>query len=122
MSKIEFLDHVAIRVSDPEASAEWYCRVLGLKRWQPDEWKPVPIMVMAASSGIALFSDKGHVVPDELKKVFHIAFRGESIESVKAVLSEEGLDYVEEDHTYFHSIYFQDPDGYRLEVTVPSSA
>ena len=35
--EIEFLDHVAIRVADLEASALWYEKVLGLKRYQLSE-------------------------------------------------------------------------------------
>ncbi len=118
MSKIEFLDHVAIRVANPEASAEWYCRIMGLTRWQPEEWKPYPIMVMAGNSGVALFSDQGNPQPDHVKKAFHVAFRGTSIEAMREVLEAESIAYTEEDHVYFRSIYFEDPDGYRMEVTV----
>lgn len=32
--KIEFLDHVAIRVKDIQASAKWYEEVLGLQKYQ----------------------------------------------------------------------------------------
>lgn len=121
MSKIEFLDHVAIKVVDPEASAVWYTRILGLKSWQPEEWRPEPIMVMSGASGIALFSDGGQPVADEVKQAFHIAFRITSLDGFRDRLLQEKVKFSEEDHTYFRSIYFEDPDGYRLEVTATVS-
>ena len=45
--KIEFLDHVAIRVKDLEISARWYQEVLGLKRYQLSEWGPFPIFYVS---------------------------------------------------------------------------
>jgi catechol 2,3-dioxygenase-like lactoylglutathione lyase family enzyme len=45
--KIEFLDHVAIRVADIEASAKWYEKVLGLKRYQLPEWGDFPIFLLS---------------------------------------------------------------------------
>jgi len=53
--EIEFLDHVAIRVADMDASAKWYEKVLGLKRYQLPEWGDYPIFLLAGKSGIALF-------------------------------------------------------------------
>ena len=53
--KIDFLDHVAIRVADLEVSAKWYEKVLGLKRYQLPEWGNFPIFLLAGKSGIALF-------------------------------------------------------------------
>ncbi len=120
MPKLEFLDHVAIRVKDPEASAQWYEKVLGLSRVQPEEWSPFPIMVLAGDSGIALFSDAGEPVSDEVKASFHFAFRVESdgLEEMRRSLRENNVSFTEEDHTYFLSVYFNDPDGYRLEATM----
>ena len=120
MSKIEFLDHVAIRVNDPEKSALWYANVLGLRRYQPEEWKPVPIMMLAGNSGIAIFSDGGDPVTEKVKEAFHIAFRASDLEASKELLESNGVSYVEEDHVHFHSIYFNDVDGYRIEITVPA--
>lgn len=53
--EIEFLDHVAIRVADIEASASWYEKVLGLKRYQLPAWGEYPIFLLSGKSGIALF-------------------------------------------------------------------
>jgi catechol 2,3-dioxygenase-like lactoylglutathione lyase family enzyme len=78
MPKLEFLDHVAIQVQDPGASAQWYEKVLGLSRVLPEEWSPFPIMMLAGDSGIALFSNHGNPASDETKNSFHFAFRVES--------------------------------------------
>ena len=51
---LEFLDHVAIYVSDMEASARWYENVLGLKRYQLPEWGEYPIVLLSGKTGIAL--------------------------------------------------------------------
>lgn len=120
MPKLEFLDHVAISVQDPDASAQWYEKVLGLSRVQPEEWSLFPIMVLAGDSGIALFSNAGRPVSEESKKSFHFAFRVENdgLEAIKLRLKENDISFTEENHTYFLSVYFYDPDGYRLEVTM----
>ena len=53
--KINFLDHVAIRVSDLEKSTKWYKDVLGLKVYHVPKWKGFPIFLLAGKTGIALF-------------------------------------------------------------------
>ncbi len=120
MPKLEFLDHIAIRVKDPEASAQWYEKVLGLFRVQPKEWSPYPIMMLAGESGIALFSNNGSPMSDDVLSSFHFAFRVPSgeLEALKRQLSENEVPFTQEDHTYFLSVYFNDPDGYRLEATM----
>jgi len=119
MSQLGFLDHVAIRVVDPEKSATWYSEVLGLKKVQPKEWKPVPIMVHAGHSGIALFAAGENPTSTVCKESMHIAFRADrqDLETFRAKLEKAGVEVSFEDHKYFHSIYFRDPDGYRLEIT-----
>ena len=121
MPKIEFLDHVAIKVSDPERSANWYCEVLGLERFQPEQWKPVPIMVLAGNSGVAIFKDEDAPVTLEAKNAFHFAFRtsGQGFDKIVDKFKALNIEYFIEDHVHFKSVYFRDPDMYRVEVTTP---
>ena len=124
MSKLVYLDHVAIRVRDVEASAQWYVDVLGLTRFQPEEWKPFPVMVMVGRSGLALFPESDPPTSAQTKEAFHLAFRvdNEGLESLRSKLEKLGVQVTFEDHVHFHSIYFRDPDGYRLEITQAVSA
>lgn len=121
--KIEFLDHVAIRVKDMEASASWYERVLGLKRFQLPEWGEFPVLMLSNKSGIALFPAKTDDAKLEATsknvKIDHFAFNvsGKNFEKAKKRYDELGLEYDIQDHFYFHSIYTKDLDGHTVELT-----
>ena len=123
MFTLNFLDHVAIRVRNIELSAQWYEKVLGLKRFQPPEWKPFPIMMLAGQSGIAIFpakTENPENLPDgDWLVVSHFAFNIDYPDFLKAQkhLRSLKIDFTFEDHLYFHSIYLDDPDGYRVELT-----
>lgn len=124
MFSIKTLDHVALRVCDLEVSAQWYERVLNLKRLQPKEWGPFPIFMTAENgTGLALFPVRT-TSPEPLPegdwiKGDHYAFQVDNDNFAKAQehFSQIGLDFEFQDHFYFHSIYFLDPDGHRLELT-----
>ena len=45
--EINFLDHVAIYVIDMERSIEWYQSVMGLKKYQPEEWGEFPVFMLS---------------------------------------------------------------------------
>lgn len=115
---IKFLDHVALRVKDMEASANWYEKVLGLKRKQVPEWDPFPIFLLAGETGIALFPAKGTVNSTD-KKIDHFAFRVDrtNFEMAKEKYEELDLEFTIQDHHYFRSMYTRDPDGNKVELT-----
>ncbi|WP_223549338.1 VOC family protein [Aestuariivivens sp. NBU2969] len=121
--EIGFLDHVAIRVRDLSVSAEWYQRVLGLKKYQLPEWGAYPIFLLSGKSGIALFPAK----LDDPKldafskniKIDHFAFHvtKENFEKAKERYAQLNMDFNIQDHYFFHSIYTKDPDGHTVELT-----
>ncbi|MGJ5641065.1 VOC family protein [Formosa sp. S-31] len=121
--EIEFLDHIAIRVSDMEVSAAWYENVLGLKRYKLSEWGDFPIFLLNGKSGIALFpanTSDPELDPDSKNvKIDHFAFHvtSENFERAKERYRELNLDYNVQDHYYFDSLYTKDPDGHTVELT-----
>lgn len=121
--KIDFLDHVAIRVKDIEASAVWYEDVLGLTRYQFKEWGAYPIFMLSGKTGVALFpaNEDNSLREDKSAsvKIDHFAFNVNraNFEDAKNHLDELGIDFTYQDHHFFESIYFYDPNGHCIELT-----
>ncbi len=122
--KIDFLDHVAIRVRDMEVSADWYEKVLGLKRYQLPEWGEYPIFMLAGTSGVALFpareSDPEINLESRNVKIDHFAFQVSraAFREAREHYGTLELEFEFQDHHYFHSLYTRDPDGHVVELTV----
>ena len=121
--KINFLDHVAIRVKDLVLSATWYEKVLGLKKYEVDAWGPFPIFMLAGKTGVALFpantNDPKLEAFSKNVKIDHFAFNVSEVDFKKAQIKYDdlGLSYTFQDHVYFHSLYTKDPDGHTVELT-----
>jgi len=121
--KIDYLDHVAIRVKDLEVSVNWYQKVLGLKKTKLKEWGEFPIFMLSGRSGVALFPAKLEDEKlDESSKnvgIDHFAFNvdRENFEMAIQTYSDLGLEFEIKDHHYFDSIYTKDPDGHVVELT-----
>lgn len=122
--KLNFLDHVAIRVNDLEVSANWYEKVLGLKKCKLKEWGAFPIFMLSNKCGVALFPAdiKDASINQNLRnvKIDHFAFNVNKKNFEKAIekYEEMGLDFEIKDHYYFDSIYTKDPDGHTVELTM----
>ena len=120
---IEFLDHVAIRVKDLHGSAEWYEKVLGLKKYQFPEWGEFPIFMLSGKTGIALFpanlNDSVLEPNSKNVKIDHFAFNvtNANFEKAKKRYKDLDVDFDIQDHYYSHSMYTKDPDGHTVELT-----
>lgn len=115
------LDHVAIGVADVERSRGFYADVLGFERAH-DAWDR-PVVMAAGDTGVAIFDRHGPPAADDgdppPARILHVAFRvdRDGLERARAELAERGLEVQFSDHGISHSIYFEDPDGHRLELT-----
>ncbi|GAN80917.1 VOC family protein [Acidocella aminolytica] len=134
---IQKIHHVAYRCKDAGETAEFYKMHLGMRLigafaedHVPSTKAPDPYMHIFLDAGggnvLAFFElpnapemDRDRNTPDWVQ---HLAFELESIDeliSTKKRLEEAGLDVVgPTNHALFHSIYFRDPNGHRIELAV----
>jgi catechol 2,3-dioxygenase-like lactoylglutathione lyase family enzyme len=118
---LETLDHIGLVVSDVDRSIRWYQDVLGLERMYEAAWRDYPAVLVAGTSGVALFPPRGTPIQEtgSLDGTVHIGFRTSraGFEDAKRELAERGIEYRESDHKISWSIYLHDPDGYLIEIT-----
>ena len=120
---IQFLDHVALRVTDIRRSSKWYQKVLGLEEYKLPKWGEFPLFLLSGKSGVALFpanpedpeldDTSGNVKIDHF--AFHVTL--ENFEKAKRHYEDLELEFDIQDYYYFESIYTRDPDGHTVELT-----
>lgn len=139
--KIERIHHVAYRCHDAKETVEWYVEnlkmdfVLAIAEDQvPSTKEPDPYMHVFLDAGqgnvLAFFElpTKPPMGRDENTPewVQHIAFKVKDMAMLleyKSHLEANGVDVLGvTDHSVFHSIYFFDPNGHRLELAAPDAA
>jgi len=133
--ELQGIHHVAYRCIDAKATVEFYQQhldmefVLAIAEDEvPSTKEPDPYMHVFLDAGrgnvLAFFElpnspDMGRDGNTPMW-VQHIAFQVDSVEalsSAKTRLAQAGLDVIGPvDHTIFHSIYFFDPNGHRIEL------
>lgn len=135
---IEKIHHVAYRCHDAKETVEWYVNnlkmdfVLAIAEDQvPSTKEPDPYMHVFLDAGqgnvLAFFElpTKPRMArdPNTPEWVQHIAFKVKDMATLlayKAHLEANGVDVLGvTDHSVFHSIYFFDPNGHRLELSAP---
>lgn len=133
---IQQLHHYAYRCRDAEETRHFYEDILGLPLYhiiQSDyvpstgEYCPYTHFFFRLQDGSFIaFFDLGDDVaaepsPNTPKWVNHVSFRVDSMQALKdmkARLEAHGIEVLGvTDHHIFHSIYFFDPNGIRLELT-----
>ena len=121
MIDVEGIDHVALSVRDVKRSAQWYIDLLGFERRHRGMWDGVPIFIGKGTTSIALFPERSRSTssgPADIR-MLHLALRANRKNFLVAQdeLKRHGIQFEFEDHEISHSIYFQDPDGHKLEIT-----
>jgi len=136
--KIDHIHHVAYRCYDAKTTVEWYVQNLKMdfvlaiaENEVPSTKEPDPYMHVFLDAGqdnvLAFFElptkpkmGKDQNTPDWVQ---HIAFKVKDMETLLAYknhLEGNGVEVLGvTNHSVFHSIYFFDPNGHRLELAAP---
>ena len=139
--KIEKIHHVAYRCKNAKETVEWYSRNLNMdfilaiaEDRVPSTHEPDPYVHVFLDAGVgnvlAFFElptkpEMGRD-PNTPEWVQHIAFKvrdREMLLQFKAQLEVNGVAVLGvTNHSIFHSIYFFDPNGHRVELACPDPA
>ncbi|MDC8830263.1 VOC family protein [Alteromonas gilva] len=135
---VEQIHHVAYRCNDAKETVEWYGKNLNMdfvlaiaENHVPSTKAPDPYMHIFLDAGndnvLAFFELPTHPEmgrdPNTPTWVQHIALKVKDRETLIAYrqrLEANGVEVLGvTDHSLFHSIYFFDPNGHRLELAAP---
>jgi len=116
MVKVSGIDHIVLHVNDVERARKFYTDVLGLSVYRQNERQ---VFLHAGTQGVALFKKRDDAPLQAGHDMNHLALNVTegSYETLKAQLETHGVTVTGrpgEDHC----IYFQDPDGHRLQLMV----
>jgi len=136
--KIEKIHHVAYRCKDAKETVLWYQRMLNMdfmlafaEDYVPSTHEPDPYMHLfldAGSGNVLAFFElptkpEMGCDPNTPTWVQHIAFKVKDraeLQEFKEHLEKNGVEVLgTTDHGVFHSIYFFDPNGHRVELAYP---
>jgi len=139
--KIEQIHHVAYRCKDAKETVEWYGKHLHMdfvlaiaedRVPSTHEEDPYMHVFLDAGNGNVLAFFELPTKPDMDRDrntpvwVQHLAFKvkdRETLVAFKKELEVDGIDVLGvTDHSIFHSIYFFDPSGHRIELACPDPA
>ena len=110
------IDHIVLHVTDVERARKFYTDVLGMDVYRQNERQ---VFLHAGTQGVALFKKQGDSPLTTGNDMNHLALTVAEggYEALKAGLEEHGVKVTGrpgEDRC----IYFQDPDGHRLQLMV----
>ena len=121
--KIESLGHVVLKVSDLERSKGFYNGLLGLPvSAESTDWKMVFFTLGDHHNFAILQVEPAEAPPPASVGVDHFAFKlGGGIDALRQAareLTAADVKVYPVNHNVSYSLYFNDPDGNRLEVYV----
>ncbi|HZO38034.1 MAG TPA: VOC family protein [Methylomirabilota bacterium] len=112
------IDHLVLHVDDVARAKKFYTEVLGMTIYRENDQQ---VFLHAGSQGVALFRKQGDSSLTAGNDLNHLALNvaAGTYETLKADLENHGVTVTGrpgEDRC----IYFQDPDGHRLQLMVRS--
>jgi catechol 2,3-dioxygenase-like lactoylglutathione lyase family enzyme len=116
--KVTGIDHVVLWVSDLQRAKEFYIGLLGMRVAHESDWQS--FLSCGDGQMVALFQQRDGDVPGG-REVNHMALRLDAgaYAEVKALLESRGI-AVSGRPGDPHCIYFDDPDGHRLQLLTPA--
>lgn len=107
------VDHIVLHTGDVARARKFYTEVLGMTVYRENERQ---VFLHAGNQGVALFKKEGGPLATG-GDLNHLALNvaGGTYESLKAELERHGV-AVGGRPGEDHCIYFQDPDGHRLQL------
>ena len=116
MVQVSGIDHIVLHVTDVERARKFYTEVLGLHVYRQNERQ---VFLHAGTQGVALFKKQGEPALQTGHDMNHLALNvaDGTYETLKAGLEQHGV-AVHGRPGEEHCIYFEDPDGHRLQLMV----
>jgi catechol 2,3-dioxygenase-like lactoylglutathione lyase family enzyme len=116
MVQVTGIDHIVLHVTDVERARTFYTDVLGMSVYRQNERQ---VFLHAGTQGVALFKKGGDAPLATGNDLNHLALNVSdgTYETLRAGLEKHGVTVTGrpgEDRC----IYFQDPDGHRLQLMV----
>ncbi|MCB9286697.1 MAG: DUF1080 domain-containing protein [Lewinellaceae bacterium] len=115
-------NHLALSVSDIEASTAFYRDILGLEPIEvPDDLKDIRSWFkFGGGQDLHLLAGRTEPVSDNSRSSGHYSLTITDADEVEAFLKEKGLDYHRQQRfDGAWQIYISDPDGYVIELNEP---
>ena len=112
------IDHLVLHVGDVARAKKFYTEVLGMTVYREDDRQ---VFMHAGTQGVALFRKQGERTLTTGNDLNHLALNvaAGTYEALKADLEKHGVAVTGRPGEN-RCIYFQDPDGHRLQLMVRS--
>ena len=112
------IDHIVLHVNDVERAKKFYTEILGMTAYRESDRQ---VFLRAGRQGVALFKKHGDSPLTTGNDLNHLALNVPTgtYEALKADLEKHGV-AVSGRPGEDRCIYFQDPDGHRLQLMIPA--
>lgn len=112
------IDHIVLHCNDVERAKKFYTEILGMTVYRESDRQ---VFLHAGQQGVALFKKQGDTPLTTGNDLNHLALNVSTgtYDALKAGLEKHGV-AVSGRPGEDRCIYFQDPDGHRLQLMIPS--